>query len=73
MKQNGITMKAELYEKYRHKKRQSEYWIAGLGHIQISTDIKDSDEVVVYRDLTTQKLYVRKRTEFEDGRFERVL
>lgn len=65
-------MKTELYEKYKHKKRGSEYWIAGIGHIQISSDIKDGDEIVVYRDLTTQQLWVRKRSEFEDGRFERI-
>lgn len=64
----------ELYEKYRHKKRGSQYYIAGLATAAIANDetIKDGDEVAVYRDLNTFKLYVRKVAQFEDGRFERI-
>jgi hypothetical protein len=61
-----------LYEKYRHRKRGSEYTISGIGKIQIATDIKDGDEVVIYRNTDTFKICVRKTTEFEDGRFERI-
>ncbi len=64
----------ELYEKYRHKKRGSYYYISGIAIAAIANDefIKDGDEVAVYRDLNTFKLYVRKVSQFEDGRFERI-
>lgn len=63
-----------LYEVYRHMKRGSQYYIAGVATAAIANNevIKDGDEVAVYRDLNTFKLYVRKASQFEDGRFEKV-
>jgi hypothetical protein len=59
-----------INDKIKHIKRGSEYWVAGIGKIQISTDIKDDDEVVIYRDMITHEIYVRPRTEFTPDRFE---
>lgn len=64
----------DLYEKYLHKKRGSQYYISGIATAAMANDevIKDGDEVAVYRDMNTFKLFVRRVDQFEDGRFERV-
>lgn len=61
-------------EKYRHKKRQSQYELTGPGRMQLEEGavISDMSEIMVYRDTTDGSLWVRLKSEFEDGRFEKL-
>jgi hypothetical protein len=63
-----------MNEVYRHKKRDSRYTIVGDAEFQLSGEgpIIDGDSVVVYRSQETGKIYVRLRSEFHDGRFEKL-
>lgn len=68
--------------KYRHKKRGTEYEIiSDMASFQTSAQslsgqkyahVYDDDSVVVYRSLDDGEVYVRRFTEFFDGRFEEV-
>lgn len=54
-----------------HLKRGSDYAImAAEAGVQTSTPLVEGDKVVVYRSLTTDEVYVRLASEFNDGRFE---
>lgn len=57
---------------WRHKKRGSCYRVLGGAIAAVSTEIKDGDTVVVYVDEHDGSLFVRKHSEFHDGRFERI-
>jgi hypothetical protein len=61
-------------EVYEHKKRGSRYLIVGEAEFQLSSDapIKDGEVVVVYRSYMTGELYARRKSEFHDGRFEKI-
>lgn len=67
---------------FRHKKTGREYQIVGVGCMQARdwgivtdpyniTDV-DMEEVVIYRDVKDNHLWVRPYKEFFDGRFEPV-
>jgi len=56
-------------ERYRHKKRGTEYTLIGVGRAQGT--LHDEDPVVLYRG-DDGGLWVRHQVEFCDGRFERV-
>jgi hypothetical protein len=58
----------------RHLKRGSEYRVVGLGEVQISSSepIKEGDKLVVYQCLEDEKTWLRKVSEFVDGRFEAI-
>lgn len=62
---------------YRHKKRGTTYRILHEVYFQCSTVLEvnlDNRPVVVYQDvLEPQKIWVRLRKEFFDGRFEKVV
>lgn len=63
---------ARFQPRVRHLKRGSEYAVIGEASVQASSDIAEGDRVMVYRGLTTDQLYVRPVTEFNDGRFEKL-
>lgn len=52
----------------RHVKRGSEYFIVGQALLQSNKELKDMEQMVVYR-ADDGTLWVRPLTEFEDGRF----
>jgi len=54
---------------HRHKKRGTEYRIIGTAHIQCSDGLTDYEVVTIYVGQDNQ-MWVRRATEFEDGRFE---
>jgi len=56
----------------RHKKRGTEYEVLGEADLQTETPLRDYAVVVVYRDPTNGRLWVRPVGEFNDGRFEEV-
>lgn len=58
--------------RYRHLKRGSTYQLVGQARVQTDAPLSDMDEVTVYRCEQTGDLWARRRSEFEDGRFERV-
>lgn len=59
-------------ERYRHLKRGTTYRLVGQARVQTDAPLADMDEVTVYRCEQTGDLWARRRSEFEDGRFERV-
>jgi hypothetical protein len=67
-----ITAVQNFTPQYRHRMRETEYQVLGVGTLQISTkSLQDNDRVVVYRDKEGN-LWVRELMEFHDGRFEVV-
>jgi len=56
---------------FKHVKRGSDYRVDGLGTAQAADVIRDGDCVVVYKSCDG-RIWVRKREEFLDGRFEEV-
>jgi hypothetical protein len=57
-------------ERYRHKKRGSEYIVIARGILQVDADL-DNEKVVIYRG-DDGKTWVRPEYEFNDGRFELI-
>jgi hypothetical protein len=56
---------------YKHTKRHSAYVLLGCAQVQTSLHIEEGDVLVIYRG-TDGQLWARPRTEFFDGRFERL-
>lgn len=56
---------------YRHKKRGHLYQVVGRAQVQAEAPLTDYEVVVVYRGPDGQ-LWVRRNSEFHDGRFEPV-
>jgi hypothetical protein len=56
----------------RHKVRGTDYEILGFATVQTADALKDDDRVFVYRDIDNDEMYVRKDSEFADGRFELI-
>ena len=56
-----------------HRKRKSKYLLIGSGSVQVSSGVplEEGDEVAVYQDRQG-RLWVRRYTEFEDGRFGEI-
>ena len=54
--------------RFRHLKRNSQYWIVGTARAQ--SDIKEGDSVTVYADKIGT-LHVREYNQFHDGRYEK--
>jgi hypothetical protein len=55
--------------KWRHKRRGTSYEVVGMAELQMTTDLVDGSELVVYRG-DDGKLWAREYGEFTDGRFE---
>lgn len=57
---------------YRHLKRGSTYEAVGVADVQCSgLPLREGDKVVVYREVADGDLYVRRDSEFHDGRFQK--
>ena len=56
----------------RHKKRGSIYTVLDLAEVQASNGPLEDYEVVVVYLGEDGKLWVRRRPEFRDGRFEEI-
>ena len=56
-----------------HRKRKSKYLLIGGGSVQVSSGVplEEGDEVAVYQDRQG-RLWVRRYTELEDGRFGEI-
>jgi len=54
---------------HRHKKRGSTYVVVGQAQVQCEDGLTDYEVATVYRGHDGQ-LWVRRKSEFEDGRFE---
>ena len=56
-----------------HRKRKSKYLLIGGGSVQVSSGVplEEGDEVAIYQDRQG-RLWVRRYTEFEDGRFGEI-
>ena len=58
-------------ERFRHKKRGTTYAVIGTATVQASgAPIAEAELVVVYRAESDGALWVRRQSEFHDGRFE---
>lgn len=60
----------------RHKKRGTSYTVLGEGELQASagSDFHHAEGavLVVYKDRVGDRLWIREKSEFEDGRFEEL-
>lgn len=56
--------------KVKHVKRGTVYKIIGEAKIQTDIPLTDYDDVIVYQGESDGHIWVRRKTEFEDGRFE---
>ena len=58
---------------WRHYQRQTVYRVIGAAAIQCPDDrpLRDDENVLLYQDVNSGKYYVRRNSEFYDGRFER--
>ena len=61
--------------RYRHKKRGTTYEVLGKAEVQAPEDapLIEGEIVVVYRCGQTGELWVRRPSEFHDGRFEQII
>ena len=58
--------------RWRHKKRGTTYTVIGNGEVQADEPLTDYEVVTIYRCEQTGDLWVRRISEFMDGRFELV-
>lgn len=56
--------------RWRHKKRGTTYIVVGQAQVQADEPLTDYEIVTVYRCEQTGDLWVRRISEFMDGRFE---
>jgi hypothetical protein len=56
--------------RWRHKKRGTTYTVVGECQVQAEEPLTDYEIAVVYRSEADGSLWVRRRSEFHDGRFE---
>lgn len=59
-------------EGYEHRKGGT-YDSLGIGNVQSREPLADMDEVVIYRSREDGRLWARRRSEFEDGRFTAIV
>jgi hypothetical protein len=61
-------------ERYRHRKRRTTYVVVGKAEVQAPADwpLIEGEMVIVYRSDQDGSLWVRRTSEFDDGRFERL-
>lgn len=64
-------MSGETGTVYRHKKRGNIHQVIGSAQVQAEEPLTDYEVVVVYKDDEGQ-MWVRRYSEFHDGRFEKV-
>lgn len=66
--------KRERVARYRHRKRGTTYQLIGHAEVQAPDDapLIEGEMVTVYRCEQDGALWVRRKPEFEDGRFERL-
>lgn len=55
--------------RYVHKKRGTEYELIGTAQVRATEPLTDYEVVVVYKSVDDGQLWVRRRSEFCDGRF----
>lgn len=60
-------MQTILQQKYRHVKTNGVYVVMAIGRLE-----SDLTEVVVYQSVENGSVWVRNKSEFEDGRFVRI-
>lgn len=65
-------MRDEAPERWRHKRRGTEYVLLGEADLQTEKPLADYAVVAVYRDVSNGRLWVRPVDEFRDGRFEKL-
>jgi hypothetical protein len=56
--------------RWRHKKRGTTYTFVGVCEVQAEEPLTDYEVAVVYRSEQDGRLWVRRKSEFNDGRFE---
>lgn len=57
-------MQTIVHQKYRHVKTNGIYLVIAIGRLE-----SDLTEVVVYQSIENGAVWVRNKSEFEDGRF----
>ena len=57
---------------FRHRKRGSVYVRVGWAGVQAAEPIEEGEIVTVYRGVADGRLWARRSSEFDDGRFEDV-
>lgn len=66
------TIDIPILSRWRHKRRGTTYTAVAIGELQMSADdLCDGEEMMIYRS-DDGKWWVRRREEFEDGRFDRI-
>ena len=58
--------------RWRHRKRGSTYRLLGVVEVQCDAPVIDAEVLLLYRAENDSSLWVRRRSEFMDGRFERI-
>ncbi|NTA34367.1 hypothetical protein G6K96_21785 [Agrobacterium vitis] len=67
---SALSAQAQDVERYRHKKRGTEYSVIARGRLQVDGDL-DNEKIVIYRGDDGQT-WGRPEYEFNDGRFEQI-
>lgn len=62
----------ERWTAWRHKKRGTTYNIVGVAEVQAEDPLTEAEITVVYRCREDGSLWVRRKSEFYDGRFEEL-
>lgn len=72
LRQQALAAREQETERYRHLARGSLYDLVGTAEVQAHEPLPEGEVVQVYRNAQTGHLYVRRKSEFFDGRFEKV-